>query len=235
MSLIRMLACCCDGGGPDGPGTDSPLCTVVSWCYSNKKIEPDLVSFATTGTKPAVDPYSVQATNWATAISGVSVTSKTYLGASGNQTNRWQFDIEYDWTAVYSGSSGSTDCGCLRAGVWEAFDTTSFSGTSQGRIILGCDFSTTPNHSIQVQASHLTGGLINPCTPDAGNVGTLQVTGSETFAGPYPRTLMDTCTELESFAMAFDLDVKILGGADGCGTEAQDGNLHRITLNFAYQ
>jgi hypothetical protein len=237
MSLIRMLSCCCDGGGPDGPGTDSPLCNVVSWCYSNKKTEPDLISFATTGTKPSTSPFNVQTPDWVTAVTGVTVTSKTYLGSGGGLSERWRFDIDWDYTAVYSGTSGSANCGCQRAGVWEPFDTTSFSGTGSSSIILGCDSSTTPNHSISVSVSggdYLLQACDPPANPPSGRQ-SLRISGAAALtAGPFPRTLMDTCTELETLAIAYETPVKLIS-AEGCGTEAEDSDLHRITFNFQYQ
>jgi len=234
-----MLACCCDGGGPDGPGTDSPLCNVVQWCYANRKMEPDLISFATTGTKPETYPFNVQTPDWVTTVTGVTVTSKTYLGGGGGLTGRWRFDIDWDYTAVYSGTSGSADCGCQRAGVWEPFDTTSFSGTGSSRIILGCDSSTSPNHSISVSVTSGAGGgaSFQACDPpvNAGGGHIVAVTGgAQLTAGPSPLSLMDTCTELETLAIAFETPVKLFS-AEGCGTEAQDSDLHRITLNFKYQ
>ena len=233
-----MLACCCDGGGgPDGPGTDSALCPVVSWCYANKKTEPELVSFATAGTKPETYPYNVQTPSWVTSITGVTVTSKTRLPNLGNVNNRWRFDIDWDYTAVYSGISGIADCGCQRLGVWESFDITSFSGTGSSRIILGCDFSTSPNDAISVSVSG-SGSLLQACDPPA-NLGSgrqsIKISGgAQTTAGPYPRTLMDTCTELETLAIAYETPVT-LDNAELCGTEAQDSSLHRITFNFQYQ
>tara|TARA_R110000772_G_scaffold16176_2_gene46202 strand:+ start:25 stop:744 length:720 start_codon:yes stop_codon:yes gene_type:complete len=239
MSMIRMLACCCDGGGPDGPGTDSPLCNVVQWCYANRKMEPDLISFATTGTKPSIKGFTnVQTPDWVTTVTGVTVTSKTYLGGGGGLSDRWRFDIEWDYTAVYSGTSGSANCGCQRAGVWEPFDTTSFSGTGSSRIILGCDSSTTPNHSISVSVSTISPtATFQQCDPPV-NIGAshqIEVSGgAQLTAGPFPKTLMDTCTELETLAIAFETPVK-LSNAEGCGTEAHDSDLHRITFNFKYQ
>ena len=233
-----MLSCCCDGGGgPDGPGTDSPLCNVVSWCYANKKTEPELISFATAGTKPRTVYIPGQAPDWVTAVTGVTVTSKTLLPDLGNVTNRWRFDIDWNYTAVYSGISGSADCGCQRLGVWEPFDTTSFSGTGSSSIILGCDKSTTPNHSISVS---VTGGdyLLQACDPPASQPSGrqyLRISGSAALtAGPYPKTLMDTCTELQTLAIAYETPVTLFD-AYGCGTAAQNSDLHRITFNFQYQ
>ena len=237
MSMIRMLACCCDGGGPDGPGTDSPLCNVVQWCYANRKMEPDLISFATTGTKPETYPFNVQTPDWVTTVTGVTVTSKTYLGGGGGLSDRWRFDIDWDYTAVYSGTSGSANCGCQRGGVWEPFDTTSFSGTGSSRITLGCDSSTTPNHSISVSVSGTSGqASLQTCDPIATGGGhTLRISGgAQLTAGPFPRSLMDTCTELETLAIAYETPVTLFS-AEGCGTEAQDSDLHRITFNFKYQ
>ena len=237
MSMIRMLACCCDGGGPDGPGTDSPLCSVVSWCYANKKTEPDLISFATTGTKPRTVYISGQTPDWVTTVTGVTVTSKTLLPNLGNLSNRWRFDIDWDYTAVYSGTSGSADCGCQRAGVWEPFDTTSFSGTGSSSILLGCDFSTTPNHSISVSVTG-SDSLLQACDPPANppsGTQSLRISGgAQLTAGPFPKTLMDTCTELETLAIAYETPVALIS-AEGCGTEAADSDLHRITFNFEYQ
>ena len=232
-----MLACCCDGGGPDGPGTDSPLCTVVQWCYANRKMEPDLISFATTGTKPRTVFITGQTPDWVTTVTGVTVTSKTYLGTGGGLSERWRFDIDWDYTAVYSGTSGSADCGCQRLGVWEPFDTTSFSGTGSSSIILGCDSSTVPNNSISVSVSGTSGqASLQTCDPSAtGGLHKLRISGgAQLTAGPFPRTLMDTCTELETLAIAYETPVTLFD-AYGCGTEAQDSDLHRITFNFKYQ
>ena len=239
MSLIRMLGCCCETGGPGGPGTGSRLCDVVAWCYDNEKTEPYLTSWSQTGTKPQTSGSSTrQETAWTSAVTGVTVVNKTYLGDGGGLKNRFAFDLEIDYTLTFIGTSGSTDCGCKRAGVWEVFDTTSGSATTTSRILVGCKVSGGAVDSIAVDATRILGGTtIAVCDApfQTGSPVGIGVAGpQELFPGPNPATGMDTCVELRTKTMAYETTVSFEGTSNGCGDEAEDGNLHRVTFNLGY-
>jgi len=228
-----MLGCCCDTGGPGGPGTGSRLCSVVSWCYDNEKTEPYLISYSTTGTKPrAPGTASRQMTDWVSAITGVTVVNKTYLGDAGDLRNRFAFDLEIDYDLEYNGTSGTTDCGCLVDGVLEPFDTVSGSGTTTSRIIVACRVTGVAVDSISVNASRTLGGTsFDVC--DSGRLVSVGVAGSEQlFPGPNPATGMDTCAELRTKTMAYQ--TRVAGEGTICDDEAEDANLHQITFNFGY-
>jgi len=242
MSLIRMLGCCCETGGPGGPGTGSRLCDVVAWCYSNEKTEPYLTSWSQTGTKPrAPGTNNRQMTDWVSEITGVTVVNKTYLGDSPPGSafplkNRFSFELEIDYNLEYTGTSGSTDCGCKRAGVWEEYDTTSGSATTTTTVIVGCQVTGSQVDTIIVNAT-ATGfpAGITFCDPPVQNTAAVKVDvagGAQSYPGPFPATGMDTCAELRTKTMAYQCRV---GGVNtGCNEEAEDANLHQITFNFGY-
>lgn len=242
MSLIRMLGCCCDTGGPGGPGTGSRLCDVVAWCYANEKTEPYLISWSQTGTKPhKLGTTNRQMTDWVTDITAVTLTNKTYLGDSPPGSadplkNRFRFEFEIDYDLEYNGTSGNTDCGCKRAGVWEEFDTTSGSETTTYSIVVGCKVTGTQVDTISVGGTDSQTDIgIEFCDQPTQNTSRFLVGvqgGTELFPGPSPATDMDTCAELRTKTMGFER--KVDGVNLGCDDEAEDANLHRITFNFGY-